>query len=171
VNTMTHDEAVRVLTEVPELLVLASSDPTNARLRGASVRIRDAIAALTSPPAGEVEKGREISALHAGVLLALGTILELPEGVPLKDATYVDAVISLRHRAERAESERDALREALEGIVGDPDDPNIGWLGSNASARHLYKCEHCRVEHDDCGQMPHTEQCPVPAAIRALTEG
>jgi hypothetical protein len=93
-----YSEFATIRNPNPEVLLLAARAHLAARL--------DSLA-------GEVEQGREISSLHAGVLLALGTILELPEGVPLKDAIYVDAVISLRHRAESAERERDALAAEL----------------------------------------------------------
>lgn len=60
------------------------------------------------------------------------------------------------------------LVDALRAYIGSEEDPNIGWIGSGASHKDLFKCETCYQEHLDCSQIEHTKYCRAKALIDAF---
>jgi hypothetical protein len=65
------------------------------------------------------------------------------------------------------------LLEALQKLVGTPEDPSNGWRGTGGTDV-LFACEYCGEKHEDCTAIQHKPNCPVPfarAAILAATGG
>jgi hypothetical protein len=60
-----------------------------------------------------------------------------------------------------------ARMEALQKLIGPPNDPNIGWRGVAQTSNEHFRCEYCGVEHLDCTLLPHTETCLARALIAA----
>jgi len=57
---------------------------------------------------------------------------------------------------------------ALRALVGNPEDPNIGWRGVAKTSKDHFSCEMCGMEDLDCTKIPHTLSCPVPKAIACV---
>lgn len=79
-----------------------------------------------------------------------------------EDAIKLEAALSTpaRHQAG------DAV-EVLRALVGDPDDPKIGWSGKNGDSE-FFACEFCGQRHRDCFKIEHSSACIVPRAIAAV---
>jgi len=84
---------------------------------------------------------------------------------------YAQAHAAQYKAALEAEREKvRVLRGALVSIVGNPEDPNIGWLATSRISRDHFRCEFCGMEHLDCSKIEHATSCPVPNAIRVVAE-
>lgn len=70
--------------------------------------------------------------------------------------------------ARRFEQQRDALREALECVLGPRDDENIGWRRHSGDP-NKFTCEFCLESHEDSVAISHKADCPVTTA-RAVLE-
>lgn len=61
------------------------------------------------------------------------------------------------------------LLEALKRLCGTPEDPNIGWRGTDGTDR-LFACEFCGAFHEDCALIEHKPDCHVVHAFAAIAK-
>lgn len=52
--------------------------------------------------------------------------------------------------------------------AGPFDDPRVGWTGSGATHKDLFRCERCGAEHLDCFAIPHADGCSAKRLLDAL---